>query len=87
MRIEELQEEVEAERIYRAKAERQKSDMVKDIEELSLRLEEAGSATTAQIENNKRREAEIIRYHKSKHWRIFVFDHSYTNIRILKIIV
>ena len=61
-RIEELEEELESERIHRTKMERQKSDMAKEIEELSTRLEDSGSAILFQVELNKKREAELIRY-------------------------
>lgn len=58
-RIEELEEELEAERQARAKAEKQRSDLARDLEELTERLDEAGGATAAQIELNKKRESEL----------------------------
>uniref|UniRef100_A0A4W5QRC2 Myosin motor domain-containing protein n=2 Tax=Hucho hucho TaxID=62062 RepID=A0A4W5QRC2_9TELE len=58
-RIEELEEEIEAERAARAKVEKQRSDLARELEEISERLEEAGGATIAQIEMNKKREAEF----------------------------
>lgn len=63
-RVEEWEEELEAERQGRAKAERIKSDLVKELEELTDRLEEASGATSAQIELNKKREAEVSRMRK-----------------------
>ncbi|XP_008292056.1 myosin heavy chain, fast skeletal muscle-like [Stegastes partitus] len=60
-RIEELEEEVEAERAVRAKIEKQRSDLAREIDEISERLEEAGGATAAQIEMNKKREAEFVK--------------------------
>uniref|UniRef100_UPI00358F7427 myosin-7-like isoform X2 n=1 Tax=Myxine glutinosa TaxID=7769 RepID=UPI00358F7427 len=60
-RIEELEEELEAERAARAKVEKQRGDVTRELEELSERLEEAGGATAAQIEMNKKREAEFIK--------------------------
>ncbi|XP_039590559.1 myosin-7-like [Polypterus senegalus] len=60
-RIEELEEELEAERAARAKVEKQRSDVARELEELSERLEEAGGATVAQIEMNKKREAEFLK--------------------------
>ncbi|KPP61885.1 myosin-7-like, partial [Scleropages formosus] len=60
-RIEELEEELEAERAIRAKVEKQRSDLSRDLEDLSDRLEEAGGATVAQIEQNKRREGELLK--------------------------
>lgn len=60
-RGEELEEEMEAERSARAKAEKQRSDVSRELEEISERLEEAGGATAAQAELNKKREAEFHR--------------------------
>ena len=59
--IEEHEEELEAERQARAKAERQRSDLTKELEELGERLEESCGATTAQVELNKKREMEVQR--------------------------
>jgi myosin heavy chain 6/7 len=58
-RVESMEEELEAERQARAKAERQRSDLTRELENLSERLTEAGGATSAQIELNKKREAEV----------------------------
>merc|ERR1712029_1096856 len=58
-RVEELEEELEAERQARAKAERKRSDLARELEELGERLNEAGGATAAQVELNKKREAEV----------------------------
>ncbi|XP_057218621.1 myosin, heavy chain 7B, cardiac muscle, beta a isoform X1 [Triplophysa rosa] len=60
-RIEELEEELEAERSIRAKVEKQRSDASKELEDLSERLEEAGGSTSAQIEINKKREADFLK--------------------------
>ncbi|XP_056590352.1 myosin, heavy chain 7B, cardiac muscle, beta a isoform X1 [Triplophysa dalaica] len=60
-RIEELEEELEAERSTRAKVERQRCDASKELEDLSERLEEAGGSTSAQIEINKKREADFLK--------------------------
>merc|ERR1712042_415011 len=63
-RVEELEEELEAERQARAKAERQRSDLAREIEQLGERLDEAGGATHAQVELNKKREAEVAKLRK-----------------------
>merc|ERR1712128_242727 len=63
-RIEELEEELEAERQSRANAERQRSDLAREFEDLTERLDEAGGATSAQIEPNKKREAELQKLRK-----------------------
>uniref|UniRef100_A0A673UGF7 Myosin-16 n=1 Tax=Suricata suricatta TaxID=37032 RepID=A0A673UGF7_SURSU len=41
--------------------EKQRSDLSRDLEDLSDRLEEAGGATSAQIEQNRKREAELLK--------------------------
>merc|ERR1719208_738514 len=63
-RVEELEEELEAERQARAKAERQRSDLVRELESLGERLNEAGGATNAQVELNKKREAMLAKLRK-----------------------
>ncbi|XP_061556925.1 myosin-8-like [Phycodurus eques] len=60
-RIEELEEETESERSTRAKLQKQRSDLCRELEEISERLEEAGGATNAQVEMNKKHEAEFQR--------------------------
>ncbi|KAG2456547.1 MYH7 protein, partial [Polypterus senegalus] len=60
-RVEELEEELEAERAMRAKAEKQRSDLARELEELIEKLEEAGGSTAAQIDINKKREAEFLK--------------------------
>merc|ERR1719191_2365572 len=63
-RVEVLEEELEAERQARAKAERQRSDLAREIESLGDRYNEATGATAAQVELNKKREAEIAKLRK-----------------------
>jgi len=60
-RIEELDEELNVERGNRAKAEKSRTMLKKDIEDISSRLEEAGSNTATQVELNKKREGELAR--------------------------
>merc|ERR1712042_412490 len=63
-RVEATEEELEAERQARAQAERQRSDLSREIDQLGVRLDEAGGATVAQVELNKKREAEIVKLRK-----------------------
>merc|ERR1712223_1347742 len=63
-RVEAAEEELEAERQARAKAERQRSDLAREIEQLGERYDEASGATVAQVELNKKRECEIIKLRK-----------------------
>lgn len=52
-RCEELEEALEAERAWRAKAERQRNEVARELEELGEKLEEAGGASAAQIALNR----------------------------------
>lgn len=63
-RIEELEEALDAERAWRSKAERQRNDIAKELEELGEKLEEAGGASAAQIALNRSSSAQIL------HWLI-----------------
>merc|ERR1712172_160274 len=63
-RVEEMEEELEAERQARAKAERQRSDLARELESLGERLNEAGGATHAQVELNKKRDNEVQKLRK-----------------------
>jgi len=58
-RLEELDEELCIERQNRAKAEKNRSLLSRDIEDLGQKLEDAGNNTSTQIELNKKREAEL----------------------------
>merc|ERR1711892_1106485 len=58
-RFDELDEEVTLERSNRGKAEKNRSLLSRDLEDLGTRLEEAGSNTSIQIELNKKRESEL----------------------------
>merc|ERR1719508_680354 len=58
-RIEELDEELVIERGSRTKAEKNRTILSRDIEDLGGRLEEAGSNTSTKIELNKKRESEL----------------------------
>ncbi|XP_057703268.1 myosin, heavy chain 7B, cardiac muscle, beta a isoform X2 [Corythoichthys intestinalis] len=60
-RTEELEEELEADRACRAKVEKQRGDVARELEELTERLEEAGGATSVQVEINKKREADFLK--------------------------
>merc|ERR1740131_701482 len=60
-RLEELDEELALERSNRAKAEKSRSVLKKDLEDLGSRLEEAGANTATQVELNKKREGELAR--------------------------
>uniref|UniRef100_A0A6Q2ZQ03 Myosin-7B n=1 Tax=Esox lucius TaxID=8010 RepID=A0A6Q2ZQ03_ESOLU len=60
-RNEELEEELESDRAFRAKLEKQQGDVARELEELSEKLEEAGGATSTQIEVNKKRELDFLK--------------------------
>ncbi|VDN05641.1 unnamed protein product [Thelazia callipaeda] len=58
-RTAELEDEVENERQSRSKTDKARSDIQRELDELNDRLDEQGGATAAQIEINKKREAEL----------------------------
>ncbi|XP_069168168.1 myosin heavy chain, muscle [Procambarus clarkii] len=58
-RIENLERELIDEREARSKAEQAKTRLLRELSESASRLEEAGGATEAQIELNRKREAEL----------------------------
>merc|ERR1712095_74279 len=58
-RLEELDEELCIERQNRAKAEKNRATLSRDIEDLGSKLEDAGNNTATQIELNKKRESEL----------------------------
>merc|ERR1719147_414655 len=60
-RLEELDEELAVERGNRSKAEKSRTMLKKEIEDIASRLEAAGSDTSTQVELNKKREAELAR--------------------------
>merc|ERR1712088_1299016 len=58
-RLEELDEELEAERVSRARADKGRGTLRRELDELNEKLEETGSNTAAQIALNTRREEEL----------------------------
>lgn len=55
----EIEEEVDIERQGRVRADKQRADLSRELDELNQKLEEAGGVTYAQVELNKKREAEL----------------------------
>jgi myosin heavy chain 6/7 len=80
-RVEELEEELEAERQARAKAERQRSDLARELESLGDRLGDAEGASHAQIELNKKREAEIGKFRKDLEEAQIQQESTLTNLK------
>ena len=52
---------MEAERAARTKVEKQRAELARELDDLSDRLDEAGGATQAQLDLNKKREQELIK--------------------------
>merc|ERR1711976_588161 len=59
VRVDELDEEINVERGNRAKAEKNRGLLSRDLEDIGTRLEQAGSNTALQIELTKKRESEL----------------------------
>ena len=81
--MEELDEELISERGNRAKAEKNRTVLSRDIQDLGGRLEEAGSNTSTQIELNKKREVgEELRWFHLIHPLLF-FRLNFSNLRVI----
>merc|ERR1712106_810392 len=63
-RIDELDDEYKAEVNARAKAEKAKQALARNVKEIGDRLDEAGGATAAQVELNKKRESELAKFRR-----------------------
>uniref|UniRef100_H0V075 Myosin heavy chain 15 n=1 Tax=Cavia porcellus TaxID=10141 RepID=H0V075_CAVPO len=59
-----LKEELEAEKTTRARVEREKDALIRDLEDLNERLKEAGGASLAQLDINKNQEARFQKLHQ-----------------------
>merc|ERR1712176_180311 len=59
VRVDELDEEINVERGNRAKAEKNRGLLSRDLEDIGTRLEQTGSNTALQVELNKKREGEL----------------------------
>merc|ERR1719507_85791 len=80
-RVEGAEEELEAERQARSKAERQRSDLAREIEQLGDRYDEASGATVAQVELNKKHESEIIKLRKDVEEANIASESVLTNLK------
>ncbi|KAJ1071243.1 hypothetical protein K5549_021025, partial [Capra hircus] len=56
-----LKEELEAERTTRAKVERERANLIRELEDMNERLEEAGGVSSAQLEITKKQETKFQR--------------------------
>ncbi|CAL4115658.1 unnamed protein product, partial [Meganyctiphanes norvegica] len=80
-RIEDLEEELNHERQARAKAEKGKVNIGRELEDATERLDEAGGATAAQIELNKKRESELLRLRRELEENKIQTEAVNTNLR------
>ena len=55
----EAEEETEIERQLRSKVEKQRAELTRELDELNEKLEQVGGASNAQLDLNRRREAEL----------------------------
>ena len=51
--------------VFKAKSEKSRTELSRELEEMSERLDEANAMTTGQVEVNKRREAELVKLQRS----------------------
>jgi len=80
-KIEEFESEVEHERQARAKAEKQKSNVERELNDLNDRLDEAGGATSAQVELNKKREGELAKLRRDYEEANIQHESALANLR------
>merc|ERR1739848_266208 len=80
-RTEEVEEELETERAARARSEKTRSDISRELEEMAERLEEAAGNTQAQIEVSKRREAEMAKLRRDLEEASLNHESTLSNIR------
>ncbi|CAB4065969.1 MYH6_7 [Lepeophtheirus salmonis] len=59
MRIEDLEEELEAEKKYRSQTEQHRRNLQQELDDLKLKLDEAGDHSVIQAEFNRKRESDI----------------------------
>lgn len=71
--IAELEEDLEQERQSRSKSDRAKGDLQRELDEITERLDEQGGATAAQIELNKKREAEMAKLKRDLEVFLFLY--------------
>lgn len=62
-------------------AEQQRAHLARELEELGERLEEAGGATSAQIELNKKREAELSKLRRDLEESTIQHEGTLANLR------
>ena len=56
IKLNEAEEELELERQGKVRAEKCRTELARELEELTEKLEEAGGATSAQVDLNRKRE-------------------------------
>lgn len=86
----ELEEDLEQEKQSRSKSDRTRADLQRELDELSERLDEQGGATAAQIELNKKREAEMAKLKRDlevsilqTHMNLNFFNQSSSRLTVL----
>lgn len=80
-RLEELEEELEIERASRAKAEKARQVLSRDLEEMGEKLEESGNATQTQIELNRKRESELAKMKEEYDSNALQHESALANLR------
>jgi myosin protein heavy chain len=79
--IQNLNEELEAERTTRAKVERERDNLTQDLEDLSERLEESGGTSLAQMEITKKQEARFQKLQRDMEEAMLHFEATSTSLK------
>lgn len=77
-----VNEEVQLERQLKVKAEIQRGDLYRELEEIKLKLDEAGGFSKCQIDVNKRREAEMAQLRNEL--ETVKLQHEHTSSQLVK---
>ena len=79
--MEELDEELELERLSRAKAEKSRQLLNRELEDIAAKLEESGNTTATQIELNRKREAELAKLKEELESRALQHESTLASLR------
>jgi myosin heavy chain 6/7 len=80
-RCKEIEAELEAERQARSRSERSKNDSQYEADELQDRLDQHAQATQAQLEANKKKDAEVAKFRREIDQLKLTFDAQVTALK------
>ena len=76
-----MKEELEAERTTRAKVERERANLIRELEDMNERLEEAGGVSSAQLEITKKQETKFQKLRRDLDEATLHFEATYASLK------